>query len=471
MGRHLIAAALGALFCASGIAQSTAAESSPNFLFIIADDMGCHDCGPYGNQQIRTPHLDRLARQGMTFNRAFTATAMCAPTRQQLYTGVFPVRNGAYPNHSRVKRGTRSLVHHLQELGYRVGLVGKRHFGPTQSFPFEFLTPQLLPEFVTRKADQPFCLVVASNHPHAPWTEGPGDYNEEKLQLPEGFVDTPETRAAYAAYCSEVTAFDDEVGESLELLRQNNLEKDTVVIATSEQGPQFPAGKWTCYEYGLQVALIIRWPHQIQAGSRTDAMVQYVDIAPTVVELAGGTPSKIDTGLMNASDGGRGFDGRSFCEVLRGTTDKHNDWVFGIHTTRGIIAGSDYPIRSIRDGRYKYIRNLNSESTFNNIVTEKDQETFWRSWEREAKQNPMAAKFVSRYLKRPAEELYDLQTDPWEMTNLANSPEQQARIKQMGRRLDAWMQQQGDRGMTTEGEATLHRSRKRRKQATADERN
>ena len=200
-------------------------------------------------------------------------------------------------------------------------------------------------------------------------------------------------------------------------------------------------------------------------------MVQYVDIAPTVVELAGGTPPEIDTGLMGASDGSRGFDGRSFCEVLRGTTDKHNDWVFGIHTTRGIIAGSDYPIRSIRDGRYKYIRNLNSESTFNNIVTEKDQETFWRSWEREAKQNPLAAKVVNRYLKRPAEELYDLQTDPWEMTNLANSPEQQVRIKQMGRRLDVWMQQQSDRGMPTEGEATLHRSRKRRKQATADERN
>ena len=123
------------------------------------------------------------------------------------------------------------------------------------------------------------------------------------------------------------------------------------------------------------------------------------------------------------------------------------------------------------NGRYKYIRNLNSESTFNNIVTEKDQETFWRSWEREAKQNPLAAKVVNRYLKRPAEELYDLQTDPWEMTNLANSPEQQVRIKQMGRRLDAWMQQQSDRGMPTEGEATLHRSRKRRKQATADERN
>lgn len=468
MRSHFIAAVLGALVCTSGAMPSTAGESSPNFLFIIADDMGCHDCGPYGNQQIHTPHLDRLARQGMTFTRAFTATAMCAPTRQQLYTGMFPVRNGAFPNHSRVKRGTRSLVHHLQELGYRVGLVGKRHFGPAKSFPFEFLDPPSLPEFVTRKAEQPFCLVVASKNPHAPWTEGPSDYNEAVLQLPDGFVDTPETRAAYAAYCSEVTAFDDEVGESLKLLRRNKLEKDTVVIATSEQGPQFPAGKWTCYDYGLQVALIIRWPEQIQRGARTDAMVQYVDIAPTVVELAGGNPTTIDTGLTGASDGGHGFDGRSFCEVLHGKTDKHNDWVFGIHTTRGIIAGSAYPIRSIRDGRYKYIRNLNSESTFNNTVIENDRENFWQSWEREAKQNPTAAKFVNRYVKRPAEEFYDLQTDPWELTNLADSPEHQARIKQMGKQLDAWMQQQGDRGMATEGEATLHRSQKRPKQTTSD---
>ena len=113
------------------------AGGRPDIVLVLADDQTWSDSGCYGNRQVRTPNIDRLAAEGMRFTRAFTATAMCAPTRQQLYTGLFPVRNGAYPNHSKVKPGTRSIVHFLRKLGYRVGLSGKKHFGPPDSFPFE----------------------------------------------------------------------------------------------------------------------------------------------------------------------------------------------------------------------------------------------------------------------------------------------------------------------------------------------
>ena len=127
---HRVSQSLALVFLSVGSVLAASATSMPNVLLILADDQTYHDVGCYGNDQINTPHIDRLASEGMRFTRAFTATAMCAPTRQQLYTGLFPIRNGAYPNHSSVYPETRTIVHHLRELGYRVGLAGKKHFGP-----------------------------------------------------------------------------------------------------------------------------------------------------------------------------------------------------------------------------------------------------------------------------------------------------------------------------------------------------
>ena len=159
-------------FVALGVACQAAVAAKkvrPNIVLVMADDLNWNDLGCYGNKDIKTPNMDQLAREGLRFTHCFTATAMCSPTRQQLYTGVFPVRNGAYPNHSKVKPSARSLVHHFKPLGYRVGLVGKRHFGPPASFPFETVNNKTAKEFISREG--PFLLVVASGFPHTPWPE------------------------------------------------------------------------------------------------------------------------------------------------------------------------------------------------------------------------------------------------------------------------------------------------------------
>ena len=130
---HTLSALAVAIFLTTPLGQAEAAKQ-PNILIVIADDLNKDSVGVYGSKDVKTPNIDRLAGQGMQFNLAYTSTAMCAPTRQQLYTGLYPVRSGAYPNHSKVKPGTKSLVHYLKALGYRVGLSGKRHFGPPSSF-------------------------------------------------------------------------------------------------------------------------------------------------------------------------------------------------------------------------------------------------------------------------------------------------------------------------------------------------
>ena len=361
----------------------------PNVVLVIADDQSWFDAGCYGSQVVKTPNIDKLAREGMRFDRAFTATAMCAPTRQQLYTGLFPVRNGAFPNHSKVKTGTKSLVHYFQEAGYSVGLCGKKHFGPAESFPFETVPNKQLKEFVNQKA--PFFLVYASNSPHLPWTDGdPSAYNPDTFVLPPHLHDNTETRAALRNYYAEITDFDRELGELDRLVELAGKSNDTIFIYTSEQGAQFPFGKWTCYEVGLHVGLVIRWPEGIIAGSKSSAMLQYVDILPTLLDLCEINKPK-------------GLDGNSFVEVVQGKTDDHNQYVFGVHTTRGIILGTEsYPVRSVRSERYKLIKNLNHELEFQNVLTAGDGSSYWSSWVRDAAHDANAAKLVGRYLKRPA---------------------------------------------------------------------
>ena len=411
----------------------------PNILLILADDMAWRDSGVYGNPEVRTPNIDRLATEGLTFDKAFTTTAMCAPSRQQLYTGLFPVRSGAYANHSEVRDGVKSIVHYLGALGYRVGIQGKRHFGPVESFPFEDAGEA----FVTRDSEQPFCLVVASQHPHLPWTEGPGDYDPMRLTVPPDLVDNAETRRALAAYYSEVTAFDAEVGHWLQLIDAAGVAERTIVVVTSEHGPSFPGGKWTCYDLGLKTALVIRWPGRVRPNSRTDAMVQYVDIVATLLDAVGGASSSVDSPTS-------ALDGRSFLSVLLGQASEHRTHVYGVQTTQGIIGGKPYPIRSIRNGRFKYVANLKYGTEFQNTLTETDKGGYWRSWLRDRSSNPRAARLVERYRRRPREELYNLDNDPLELNNLAADARYRPVLTDLRSRLRAWMREQGDEGIATE---------------------
>jgi len=436
-------------------------EARPNIVLFICDDMTWSDAGCYGSADVHTPNLDALATQGLRFNYCYTSTAMCAPTRQQLYTGLWPIRSGAYPNHSRVGDGTRSLGHHFAQLGYRVAISGKKHYGPASAFPFETLRPTergnqneidlgAIRQYINRESDEPYFLICATNQPHAPWDQGdPSAYDPAELTLPPYLADTPLTRQELTRYDAEVTQADHLMGQVMAALDDAGQRDNTIFIFTSEQGSGLPFAKWTCYEAGLRTGLVVRWPGVIEPGTTTDAMVQYVDIVPTLIEVVGGDPTRIDTGLPGAPDGGTGFDGRSFAPVLLGQSDTHRDLIFGVHTTRGIINGSDcYPIRSVRDGRYKLILNLNHEATFTNILI---REPLWQDWVDAAQAgDARAANAVQRYRHRPAVELYDLSADPYEMNNLAQDPQLQAVRQRLTEALSDWMQQQGDEGNATE---------------------
>lgn len=440
--------------CFTNAAKKTLPKTGkPDFLFILADDCTFRDIGCYGGQA-HTPNIDTLAKEGMLFTHSFQAAPMCSPTRHNIYTGLYPVKSGAYPNHTFAKAGTKSIVHYLKPLGYRVALSGKRHIGPKEVFPFEYLPGSKNPnmeacdEFVAgcSTEDKPFCLFACSNEPHGPHDKGdPSRYDADKLKLPPYWVDTPETRKEYTKYLAEITYLDGQVGDLLGILKKHGLSDSTIVIFTSEQGDGLPFAKWTCYDSGLQNALMARWPGKIKAGSVSDAMIEYVDVVPTFVDAAGGKPSTM-------------LEGKSYLDVLLGKSDKHKEYVYGLQTTRGINDGSDhFGIRQIRSRQFKYIVNLTPEAKFQNAIVAGN--AIYASWKKKAKTDPDAAEKVRRYENRPAEELYDVIKDQYEWNNLADDPKYAAVKKQLREKLYAWMAQQGDKGQATEMEALEHQGK------------
>lgn len=435
------------------IASCAFAQNKPNFVFIIADDLTHRDLGCYGGQA-HTPNIDHLATEGMQFERCFQAAPMCSPTRHNIYTGLYPVKSGAYPNHTFAKDGTKSIVHYLKDLGYRVALSGKSHVSPKEVFPFEYSAEKNNPDLKaidslmgkSVASEVPFCLFACSTEPHLPWTKGdPSLYPPEKVILPPYIVDTPVVRESFSRYLAEITYYDNQVGQILALLEKHELSDDTLVMVVSEQGSAMPFAKWTCYGNGLQSAMIVRWPGKVSAGSTTDALVEYCDVVPTFVDAAGGKPAKV-------------LDGKSFIPVLMGKTNRHKEYVFAQATTRGINNGSDnFPIRTVRDDRYRLVWNLNSMAEYKNNAMTMD---FFKSMEAAAESGEWHAnEYVNRYKFRPELELFDCSEDSLEMNNLARNPEYAKTIDRLKSKLDAWMQDQGDFGIPTEMDAIYRNAR------------
>ena len=227
----LLSIALSSLSPAFTAEGAGGPQSRPNFLIIMADDCTYNDLALYGGQNAKTPNIDRLATQGLTFNLAYLSEAMCQPCRAELYSGQYPMRNGCAWNHSASRPMVTSMPQHLKALGYRVGIAGKVHVKPQKAFPFVNVggfdpncvrNPtrkhdlKSVGEFISRAGDQPFCLVVALVEPHVPWVMGDASkYPAKKIKLPPNIADTPRTREDYGKYLAEITYMDGQVGEVL----------------------------------------------------------------------------------------------------------------------------------------------------------------------------------------------------------------------------------------------------------------
>lgn len=411
-------------------------STPPHLVVFLSDDHGQRDSTPYGATDVRTPNMERLAAEGMIFTHAFVASPSCAPSRAAMLTGLMPARNGAEANHTYKRENVASLPEVLHKLGYQTAAFGKVAHGADVARHGFDVTDKRHDAGFTRKflksrdKSRPLCLFIGTHEPHVPWPNLEG-HDPVTVKLPPNFVDTPETREYRARYYTDVTKADTLLGEIRELAREFLGEK-ILFLYTSDHGAQWPFGKWNLYDAGIRVPLIVSWPGVIKPGTRSDAMVQWIDLLPTLIEAAKG---QVPPGL----------DGRSFQPVLRGSVIDHRDVIFTTHSGDGQM--NVYPIRSVRTPDWKLILNLHPEfahTTHIDKVLGQDRGLYWLSWFERAKSDPAAAAIVKRYHERPPIELYDLRNDPDEQRNLANDPRQEGRIQTLKTQLRNWMREQGD---------------------------
>lgn len=447
MLKRIAAAAAATIPLVPGIAAHQVKER-PNIVVIIADDLLSSEISYLGGKNITTPNIDRIAREGVSFTHNYASVAMSVPIRASMYTGLYPVRNGSYSNHRDTHYGTKTVNEYMTEEGYRVGRTGKDHPVTKDVYLFDEI-PGFTVGCTSKNAEysvegikkwisegtEPFLLYVCSINPHAPWTWGdPSEFDPDKLVMPDNCVDSPEMRQIFCKYLAEVRALDNEVGSVYETLRETGKLDNTIIMFLGEQGPQFPGGKWTLWNPGVHSALFARYPSRIKAGTTCDAIVQYEDLLPTFIDIAGGMPRPE-------------LDGISFKKALFGESNYCREYAFGIHNN--IPEGTPYPIRSIRDDRYALILNLAPDSDYYEkhlMRPDGGPTNVWPAWLKSAKTEKKSQQLIDRYVRRPAVEFYDVLNDPWEMNNLAGDKKYKARMEKMQEALFKWMEEQGDTG-------------------------
>ncbi|WDI41047.1 sulfatase family protein [Bremerella sp. P1] len=424
----------------SSFALSEDRQRQPDIVVFLADDLSSADLPLYGGTDIATPSINGLAADGVTFNRAFVASPSCAPSRAALLTGLMPARNGAEENHSYPHDDVLKLPQILNELGYQTAAFGKvAHLRSASQYHFDtYDLKQEIPELrttvksflETRKDSRPLALFVGVSNPHVPWPNE-SMIDPSAITLPPQLLDTPRTRVQRSRYLQEVIDLDTYLGELRELTNRH-LSEDLIFVFTSDHGAQFPFGKWTLYDEGIHVPLIVVQPGVVNSDTKTDAMVSWIDILPTLIECGGGTtPSNLD--------------GRSFLPVLQGDSDTHRKRIFTTHS--GDRKMNVYLSRSIRTDRYKFIYNPHPEFAFTSYIDLLLRETsgdYFNQWTELAKTNTHAANVLARYHGRPRFELFDLQKDPHEQSNLVNNAETVKIQQDLYCQLKEWMDEQGD---------------------------
>ncbi|MDB4614803.1 sulfatase [bacterium] len=437
MLRFLCLAVVGSL--ASCVASSVFAaddvvgDAKPrNVLLLISDNQNRDDCGCYGNSQVKTPHIDKLAADGTKFKYGFATTASCGPSRAVIYTGLLTHGNGQYGHghgyHTFVlKPKVQTVFSLLKDNGYRVALFGKQHTTPPSAYPFDNKTnvnardvlklAAAGEKFIRESGDTPFFLTIGYSDPHPTSRDGhgygakrkeagydPPRYDPATLKVPEYLPNRPWVREGLAGYYQQISRMDEGVGRILKALEDTGKADDTLVIFTSDHGSAEPGAMSNHYEPGVLVPFIVRNPDQNEKGTTTDAMATLADITPTILDW---TKTAAPTS---------GLHGRSILSAVAKPDIDGFDEVFLSHVCHEVTMY--YPMRTIRTKRYKLIWNIAWRLEYPNPIDTLDRST-WQHVIND-KEKMIGQRSVQKFLFRDELELYDLQNDRHESRNLAN---------------------------------------------------
>ena len=396
-------------------------SKTPNIVFYLSDDQDLLDYGVYGNPNVQTSNADLLASQGMKFSNFYTGQAICAPSRSQIFTGMYPVKNGCMANHIGVKPDIKSITSLLKESGYEVVLAGKSHVKPNKVFDWTYYFPKINNRYLPleqiddylKNVNKPFCLIIASDYPHGPYPQTSNYSTADIFKLP---YDPSYIGNHKPGYYQNIQDDNDQLGQVLNMVDNYGLKENTMFIYASDHGL---SGKWSLKEQGLRVPFIVRWPGKIKPNTTSETLLTLVDVLPTLLEVSNTEiPSEID--------------GKSFLETLNGSNMKIHDYVFGVSTRQNIRECKIFPSRMVRGNRYKLVRNFNSVEVVNSNLGD----------------NPVINQFAKigaeSFPNVPYEELYDLEKDPYQKVNLINDPKYKKIRNRLSVALENWMKSQED---------------------------
>lgn len=448
------------------------ADARPNILWLVGENIS-HDLGCYGANNVHTPNLDRLSAEGVRFTRVFATNPACAPSRSAFMTGMYQTTTDTHNMRShrndafRLPDGVRPMTHRLQDAGYltaNIKVIGDRAVG-TGKLDLNFVNEGPIyqtDDWSSLKSHQPFFAQINSHEveydiydrksAEKQRVEWVGERDHVRYATPENVTPPPYypdhdiTRQEWARYLNSVSGMDLRIGWVLEQLRRDKLEDDTIVVFFADNGRLDPRGIHWCYDSGLRVPLIIRWPRNFpppsgfDPGTVNEQVISLLDITATTLAFAG-IPRPP---LMQS-------------RVIAGaTSDPPRTYAFA---ARDRIDETIQRIRSVHDSRYHYIRTLSQGPTMASLNRYKEKCFLILPLMREMQSQGTLTGAPLALMQRhgPCEELYDTQADPDEIHDLIASdrPEHREALTRLRSALDTWMIETGDRGGIPEPAAVV----------------
>ncbi len=415
--------------------EAATKSAMPNIVYINSHDTGRY-IEPYGHE-IPTPHLQKLASEGVIFHNAFSVAPTCSPSRSGLLTGQCPHQNGmlGLVNHGwKLSDYNKHLVHTLKAAGYVTAQAGVQHVAPhPELIGYDHILTPTTPEhphnvnqsakvaapaatkFIQSRPQQPFFLEVGFFETHRPYPAPTPADKGVYITPPSHIADVPVTREDMASFHASARIMDDGVGQVLDALEQMGFTDNTLIISTTDHGISFPEAKCSLADAGWCVSLIMRGPREFKPGTACDAMISHLDVFPTLCEYIGiEKPSWLE--------------GKSFLPVLRGEKKEINEEIFAEVSYHAAYE----PKRAVRTARWKYIKRFDGRTTPVCANTDPGPtKTYWldNGWTTQ----PEAE-----------EKLFDVVFDPDERNNLAASPASRTVLDEMRGRLHSWMTRTND---------------------------
>ena len=444
-----------ALLFAAALPGSARAAEKPNVIFFIADDVSWNDYGCYGNEAARTPHIDALAANGLRFNHAYLTASSCSPSRSSIITGRYPHNNGkAAELHLPIAGNLPWFPELLREAGYYTALSGKHHMtstkgpeGETRPKPFDHVDGGRAKgnsgghaNWVTvtkdRPKDKPFFFWFAAYDAHRDW-DGDKQWDDDRygpmhkpadVIVPPFLVDDEETRQDLASYYNEVTRFDHYIGEVVAELKSQGELDNTLIFVLADNGRPFPRAKTRIHDSGMKTALVAHWPAGIKTSGRaSDSLVSVIDLAPTVLDVAGLKPAETMQGV-------------SLQPLLARTATQVRKFAFSEHNWHDYEAHG----RGVRGDGFLLIKNFRPYQAWQGPADSvRSPSHASLEAKRDAKKLTPAQSDVF-LAPRPAVELYDLRGDPHQLTNLVGRPDYNIQRALLSQTLDRWMEETHD---------------------------